>query len=265
MPSSSLYLGIVLGAIVGLLAYRAGALTAGGAVAAAIVGATTFGLGGLAAALLLVFFFVSSSLLTRFKAHQKRELKLGFAKGACRDARQVWANGGVATACVLLYAWRGSPLALIGFIGAIAVATADTWGTEIGVLSETPPRSILTGHHVARGASGGITALGTSAGAIGGLAIGLIGIFVVGDWRTVALGLIGGLAGATFDSLLGARWQAMYFCSNCEKPTESHPIHHCGVETHYQRGWRWLDNDGVNFLATWVGAGVTVALAILLI
>ena len=261
--SGGLFLGIALGGIMGLLAFRAKALTAGGAVAAAVVGTAIFGFGGLAAAILMISFFMSSTALTRFKTQQKQEMKLGFAKAGRRDAGQVWANGGAAAACMLLYGWSGSSLALIGFVGAMAAATADTWGTEIGVLSKTQPRSILTGLPVAHGESGGMTVLGTIASAAGALAISLIGILVLGDWWAVPLGFIGGLTGAVFDSFLGARWQVMFTCPSCAKATESHPFHHCGAETQYERGWRWLDNDGVNFLATCAGAGVSVILAIL--
>ena len=43
------------------------------------------------------------------------------------------------------------PLAALGgFVGAIAVATADTWGTEIGVLSQRQPRNMLSGQRVPR-------------------------------------------------------------------------------------------------------------------
>jgi uncharacterized protein (TIGR00297 family) len=89
----------------------------------------------------------------------------------------------------------------------MAVATADTWGTEIGVLSQRKPRSILTGQIVPRGTSGGVTLLGTSATILGGLAIGAAGLLLLGDWRVIPLGMIGGVSGATIDSLLGARWQ----------------------------------------------------------
>jgi uncharacterized membrane protein len=75
--------------------------------------------------------------------------------------------------------------------------------------------------------------------------------------------MIGGVSGATIDSLLGARWQAMYFCPACAVETESRREHHCGKRTEYRRGWSWLNNDGVNLLATIVGAGVSVGLAIL--
>ena len=56
-----------------------------------------------------------------------------------------------------------------------------------------------------------------------------------------------GLAGSLFDSVLGATVQAMYYCPTDQKETEKHPLHTCGTETLHIRGWKWLDNDWVNF------------------
>jgi hypothetical protein len=39
----------------------------------------------------------------------------------------------------------------------------------------------------------------------------------------------------------------MYFCPADQKETEKHPLHTCGTETVQIRGWKWLDNDWVNF------------------
>ena len=260
---NSLSLGVVLGALVGWLGYQARALTASGAAAAALIGMVIYGFGGLGAAILVIIFFFSSSVLTRFKAEQKETFQLDFEKGGRRDLWQVFANGGIAAIFVMLHAWSGSPITLVGFVGAMAVATADTWGTEIGVLSQRKPRSILSWKLVPRGTSGGVTLLGTGATMLGALIIGAAGLLLLRDWRVIPLGMIGGVFGATIDSLLGARWQAMYACPACKVETESHPDHHCGTQTSYQRGWRWLKNDGVNLLATIVGAGVSVGLAIL--
>jgi uncharacterized protein (TIGR00297 family) len=258
LPVDALALGVLLASVVGWLAFRAGALTSGGALAATVLGTLTFGFGGINAALLLIFFFVTSSLLSRFRRKQKEAFLLGFAKGGCRDASQVVANGGVALICMCLYAWNGSRFPLMGFVGAIAVATADTWATEIGVLSREQTRSILTGRVVLRGTSGGVTALGMSASLVGAAVIGGLGYFVLQDLRSIPLGLLGGIVGAIFDSLLGARWQVMYRCPSCGTSTERHPIHHCGTHTHYERGLRWMDNDLVNFLATCIGAGTSI-------
>ena len=67
-----------------------------------------------------------------------------------------------------------------------------------------------------------------------------------------------GLAGSLFDSLLGATMQAMYFCPTDNKETEKHPLHTCGTRTVQIRGWRWLDNDLVNFACALFGVLVAV-------
>jgi uncharacterized membrane protein len=72
--------------------------------------------------------------------------------------------------------------------------------------------------------------------------------------------VLAGLAGSFFDSLLGATKQAIYWCPFCQKETERFPTHLCGTGTVYYRGWRWLDNDWVNFLASLAGALVAVCL-----
>jgi uncharacterized protein (TIGR00297 family) len=262
VPVVSLSLGLLGGCLIGWLAFRAGALSISGAGAAAIVGALVYGFAGLGPSLILILFFLSSSLLTSFKAMRKRALRLGFAKGGRRDIGQVLANGGVATACIVVYGLNDSPLAFSGFIGALAVAAADTWGTEIGVLSMGEPRSLLTGKSVPKGTSGGVSLLGTLATLLGGLFLGILGALVVGEWRLILIGMLAGVLGATFDSLLGATWQVMYFCPRCESATESHPMHHCGSVTTYARGWRWLNNDGVNLISTVVGATTVILLSV---
>src|SRR5205085_9892042 len=100
-----------------------------------------------------------------------------------------------------------------GYVGALATATADTWATELGVLSPQQPRLITTGKHVAPGTSGGITLLGTTAAALGAFALGLVFWLLQRCQRSlIALpltALVSGLAGSIVDSLLGATVQAM--------------------------------------------------------
>ena len=79
------------------------------------------------------------------------------------------------TICAIEYIFWGSPYSLILYLGAIASATADTWGTEIGYFSKSSPRLILSKMKVSRGTSGGITYLGTLGSIFGGFIIGLIG------------------------------------------------------------------------------------------
>lgn len=251
--------GFLLGIVVGYLAYRVSALSAGGAVAASIVGGVIFGLGGMPWATLLLVFFVSSSLLSRVYKRRKSTLKEKFAKGSQRDYAQVLANGGLGALLVLIHWFNPDQIGLwIAFVGSMAAVNADTWGTELGVLSSSNPRLITSGREVEKGASGGVTFLGYLASVGGALIIGLFAVLFTPGALVVVVAVLGGLTGATVDSILGATVQGIFYCPKCEKETESHPVHHCGTETTYVRGWRWLNNDLVNLFCSLVGAGIAV-------
>ena len=51
----------------------------------------------------------------------------------------------------------------------------------------------------------------------------------------------------------GATVQGIYYCPQCQKETES-KLHRCGQPTQHLRGWRWLNNDLVNFVSSIVGS-----------
>jgi uncharacterized protein (TIGR00297 family) len=261
---SSLLLGTLLAVLIASAAYALGSLSASGAVAAVAVGILAFGIGGLAPAALMILFFVSSSALSRFGGERKRRVAAAFSKGGRRDAGQVAANGGLAAALSVLYGLTGEPLFLAGVAGALAAANADTWATELGVLARRQPRLITTGATVEAGASGGVTPEGTIAALAGAGLIALTAAPLGGGSPVALAATVGGLAGALFDSLLGATVQAMYFCPACGKETERHPTHACGAPTRYVRGRRWLDNDVVNFAATACGALVSTGIWALL-
>ena len=151
----------------------------------------------------MLAFFVSSSLLSR---------------KTTRNHRQVLANGGVAALAALAGSW-------IAFAGALAAATSDTWASEIGRHSRTPPRLITNGRPVAAGTDGGMTVLGTLGGIAGaGFVAGLS--YLLGQRNGIAIA-VAGIAGMLADSLLGAAVQGKV---------------------------RWMDNDAVNLAATLTGA-----------
>ncbi|GHO88982.1 DUF92 domain-containing protein [Dictyobacter formicarum] len=258
--------GLLLSSNIGWLAYRRRSLSRSGVAGAVVTGSTIFGLGGFAWGLSLIFFFVSSSLFSHFRAADKaRTAADKFSKGSQRDLAQVGANGGVATVMAMGYGLSQQPALRAsfeaGFIGALATANADTWATELGVLSQRPPRLITTGQTTAPGTSGGISTLGASAAAGGALSEGLI--YQLLQRRSSPLlpiiALISGFAGSLFDSLLGATVQAIYYCPQCQKETERR-IHNCGTPTRHVRGLSWLDNDLVNLLATLCGSLLAILL-----
>ena len=253
-----------------VLAYRLGVLSRSGATAAFGLGTVVFGLGGWEWSLVLILFFGSSSLLTRLLGTAKQDLNAAFAKGGKRDAGQVFANGGAAGMMVIAHAiWPQAAWVWAAYCGALAAANADTWATELGVLSKAAPRLITTFQTVRRGTSGGVTPAGTLASFCGSLLIAACGAVFhpsldpTGGWLPIqflAGVTLAGLLGGLVDSALGATLQGIYFCPACQKETERHPLHTCGTVTQQVRGLSSLDNDGVNTLCTLAGALLAVLL-----
>jgi uncharacterized protein (TIGR00297 family) len=252
-----LALAIGIAAILGAYAFRL--FTAGGAVAALAVGAAVLLAGGWGLALTLVGAFASTAVLTRYRRSEK--IQPEHRRG--RTASQVLANGVVPATVAIAGALFDLSWAVPAAVGAIAATTADTWATEVGLLSRQPPRLITTGAIVPRGRSGGITLLGTLSGAGGAVFAAVLGRFATptAGASSVLAAAAGGIAGLLIDSVLGATVQVRYRCPACgeEGEVETCP---CGAVRQQVGGWRWVTNDTVNVLGTLTGATVGMLLAI---
>jgi uncharacterized protein (TIGR00297 family) len=242
------WLAVLVSAAVVFAAHRSRALTTTGAVAAAAVGAGVLVGAGWAGAAALGAFFVSSSLLSLRAPVASPE-----AKGSRRDHRQVLANGGPA-ALGGLVGLAEPGLGLWIATASLAAAAADTWATSVGAWSRTPPRHLLTWQPVAPGANGGVTLLGTVAGFGGALLVGVAAGVVGRTALLVPVAALVGFSGMLADSLLGAGLQGRFWCPGCNVTSEWR-VHGCGTPTIGKGGWAWLDNDGVNALATAFAAG----------
>ncbi|MCD6515632.1 MAG: DUF92 domain-containing protein [Candidatus Odinarchaeota archaeon] len=274
----NLLLGIILSTILAILAIKKKLLTKDGVIAAFIIGVITMAFGGKTWFLLLVTFLFTSSFVTKYKKNIKNKLVAEkFEKGGTRDAFQVVANGLIPMLLAITENFITSDIFFAAFIGAVATVTADTWGTEIGILSKSSPRLITTLKKVEPGTSGGITKIGTFASILGALIVGLVALIARGLWITVTTGyfvfnkltwlvivaLLSGFLGCIMDSFLGATVQAMFYCDHCMKETEKR-IHSCGNKTRHIRGIKWLNNDMVNLLSSLFGAAVGALLFIYL-
>ena len=259
-----LFLGILFAALIAFTAYRAHSLSKSGAWGAFLEGTIIFGLGGWRWAVLLMAFFVSSSVLTRLFGKKKATLNEKFDKGGTRDIGQVLANGAIASFFAgLHFFFPAAPWTWVAYAASLAAVTADTWATELGVLSPSLPRLLTSWKPVERGTSGAISLYGTLAAAGGAAFIAILGALLGSGgrgWASLEIILMAGLLGSLFDSFLGATVQAMYRCPQCDKETEKHPLHTCGTETVQVRGWSWLNNDMVNLGCALVGAVVGIFL-----
>jgi uncharacterized protein (TIGR00297 family) len=242
-------LAVAVSSVVALVAWRAGALTKEGALAATLVGGAVLLGTGWGGAAMLAAFFVPSTVVGRF----------ALARGVVpepdaerRNAAQVLANGAAAALGALLA--RSAP-GLGDWIvcGALAAASADTWATSIGAFSRKEPRHLLTGVRVPRGTSGGVSALGTLAALAGAVTVAGAGAVAGGGVSLFLAGISLGFGGMLLDSLLGATLQGRFECPQCGVATE-HRRHRCGAPARMVGGWRWLDNDAVNALSTTLSA-----------
>jgi uncharacterized protein (TIGR00297 family) len=256
--------GFLLALLIAALAYRVRSLSTSGAIAATFLGTIVFGFGGISWAVLLLTFFFTSSALSRAFKKRKQGLDEKFSKGHKRDAGQVFGNGGLAAAFVVIHTlYPESNIGWIGFAAALAAVNADTWATELGVLNPTQPRLITNFRkQVEKGTSGGVSWIGTLASLAGAMVIALPASLFTFNWSLFPIVTLAGLAGSLFDSFLGATVQAMYFCPTDQKETEKHPLHTCGTQTVHLRGWRWLGNDWVNFGCGAFGASIAVMVVI---
>jgi uncharacterized protein (TIGR00297 family) len=244
--------GFIFSFIITFAAYKRRSLSRSGFLAAVVLGTSIYFFGGPWFFSILMVFFISSSLLTKFKKNIKKKSDNLHQKGGNRDYVQVIANGGVGLLFALMFYIYKIPAFMIAFAVSFAEANADTWASEIGVLSKHRPISILTARPVENGISGGISTLGTVFALLGSLfisAIFAIGYIIIYSYSSIVitytmLVLLLGFAGSFIDSLLGASLQAHYYCNQLAIITEKRFYNK--EENKLIRGLHFFNNDVVN-------------------
>ncbi|MDG6926082.1 MAG: DUF92 domain-containing protein [Nitrososphaerota archaeon] len=252
-----------------LVAIKARALDRGGFLASVAVGYAIFLGGGWQWFVVIASFFIIGVAFTWYKYEYKKKLGGAQEKGGARNWPNILANGGAAAVFGLAELLFGGAAFAVLYLGAMSAAAADTVATELGLLNRTPPRLIThPGTKVAPGTSGGVTRLGFAGSILASLAIGSVAaaLGMLGRFSpafVVLVAVVGGLSGSTADSLIGATLQRKGVCVVCGSATEN--LVHCGRPTERRSGFFFMDNNIVNLLATVVGAGVSLALAAVLL
>ena len=270
--------GIGLNLLLGVAAYKKKAVTKGGAVSGVILGSLIFCSVGLLFWTLLGGFFISSTVMSRIGRRLKVKNEAINERGSVRDLVQVAANGGAALIAALLYqaglmldmakinGMNGELFFLTLFAAAFASANADTWASELGVLSPVPPRSVLTWKQVEPGTSGGVSLAGSAAAFSGALLIAaqfyvllrLYGFNAEAALPPAAAALAAGFVGSFIDSLLGASFQGKYLCSATGAYTERRWSEK--MPNKLVNGCRFITNDAVNALSSLLAAAAAGSL-----
>jgi uncharacterized protein (TIGR00297 family) len=223
--------GVLLSLGFGAGAYALKAIDRAGYLAGVLVGIACYGGFGIGGFAVLALFFALGTAATRVGSSDKEDKGVSQAGRGRRTTRHVLANGMVAGLCGLIAAVfpQSRDVAGIAFAGALAAATADTLSGEIGQVYGGTPYLLTTLRPVPVGENGGMTMVGTLAGAVGSLVIAVVA-WQTGVAARAGAVVLGGVAGNLADSLVGA--------------------------TVERRGW--LRNAGVNVVCTITGAGVAV-------
>ncbi len=255
--------GFLLSFIVSLFAFKKGSLTLSGMIASVILGTLLFGFQSATIYMSLVGFFISSSFLSKISkfmgGKENEEIEKRLEKSDKRDYTQVIANGGVGLICAVLFQMTSVTLFKLGAVIAIAAANADTWASEIGVLSKDIPINILSKTPVSKGLSGGVTKLGFMASFAGALFIAFINTFFsIGTMSfyisILHLSLVAffGFLGSIIDSILGEVFQAKYQNPQTNELTEK--TYELGQRP--VSGIKIVTNNVVNFISGLIATGL---------
>ncbi|HTX43705.1 MAG TPA: DUF92 domain-containing protein [Methanocella sp.] len=237
--------------IIGMASYKLAAADLSGALAGVLSGLLMILFGGMGWFALFLVFSILGTLFTKYKYRYKLDIGVAQASEGSRGYRNVFGNCLIPLVFVVAYGAIGNvsvpyfgsvdkSIFMVGYLGSMATATADTLASEIGSTYRGQPRMITTLKKVKAGTDGAISVLGEAAAVFGSAAIAAVAIVlgVIGPdvWPVVVVTLVGGFLGANIDSLLGATLQRR----------------------------KWLTNEGVNLFATLLGGALSMFLYYLL-
>ncbi|MBL4935428.1 DUF92 domain-containing protein [Clostridium sp. YIM B02515] len=259
-------IGFVFSSLIVFGAYKKKSLDISGALSAIFLGTCIYFWGGLYMSAIMISFFISSSFFTKIKESFVKDLEDINEKTGARDYMQVAANGGIGLVFAFLYYRTSNPVFLVIYAVAFSASNADTWASELGVLSTSQPISILSFKKVEKGISGAVSLIGTLSAICGALFIALIYSFgyvlkfgfsikLISHMFIITLS---GFIGSLIDSIIGAAFQAKYKCSFCGRITEKKEHH--GQNTIRISGIRWINNDFVNFISGLAACAISIIL-----
>ena len=237
---------LVVTVALGFASYALGTASVTGMLTGVLLGLLTVVLGDFGWFAVLIAFFSVGGLSTKYRYDEKLNRGVAEDNDGARASSNVLGNAAVAFVAVVGFAAVARlPLDLPGavfifaFAGSLAAAMSDTLSSEIGGLYDHP-RLITTLRPVTPGTDGGVTWQGEVAGIVGAAFVAALALVLMptAGPAMVVLGVItlGGVAGLTVDSLLGATLE----------------------------GDR-IGNEAVNFLATLTGAVVSGGLAFVVV
>lgn len=226
-----------------LLAVYYHLLTLSGAIVAAILGIGIVYTLDANFLIPLFAFFGSSAMIGKIF---KIKIKESYNQGNPRNHWQVISNGGSYFLIAMASLWLKNELMLqMLLLISMAVATGDTWSSEIGIYFNKKTIDIITFKVATKGISGGISLPGTLAALFGAMIIAVLGFVLMDSFTLYHFMVITcfGFAGMLLDSILGSLFQARYK----NKKGEIAENNYEGYTL--EKGFIFFNNNAVNLLS----------------
>lgn len=213
-------------------AWAIGGVSISGAIAGALVGVLILACAGWPAWWLLGSTFLVTTIATKLGASRKSAMGIAEPKRGRRGAGGIVANTAVAAiAALLIAADPAAPTPRMMLAAALITAGSDSVASEIGKAWGRTTRVIWTGRRVPPGTDGAVSMTGTMAGMLSSFALsGAAAALALLNARAVASVALASVVASLLEGILAVTLE--------------------------RRGW--LDNDGVNFVATGLGAALAV-------
>ncbi len=239
---------------------------------------------GLPYFLTYTYFVLSSSAMTRLGKDKKLRMGLG-SDIQGRTTAQVLAVGAlpgvlgsVSAILSILNLQHLAAACLVAALSMLATSNADTWASEIGVLSNTKPRLILNPTIIAEaGTSGAVSPLGIAASIAGATSLALVSAILmlaiphscslamidfvkdkIGLAKATTIIAVCGIVGEIADSILGLVLQEKRQCMRCGTVCECEL--HCNTRTVPLWGSSTIRGEHVNVLSQIISGVLAVTI-----
>lgn len=241
--SIGLFIYLAIASIILIVASKLHSITADGIVAAFLTALILYTLGGPWVATSLLVFFILGSLVSKFKNKNKIQAESLQGDSGARNWKQVLANSLPASILVwIAYIFPDNQYLLLPAFAVFSAAAADTFSSEIGMMTKGKVFNILTGKPMAGGLSGGVSVAGLFAGLIGSILLSLLAVPQFG-WLGMFIVSILGFLGTIFDSIIGILLQSKYIGKEGQLQDVPNNPYDNPV-----KGWKIITNNAVNFI-----------------
>jgi len=285
----SVYIPLALALLLSLHGLRKKSLSPDGAITAFIVGFTIMSSAVWAFGIGLIAFYLAGSKATKYGKKRKAKLEEDYNEAGYRTGWQVLCNSMTAFLAVMLWDASFVPEGIhaslarsVGFstsglvyapdlwcptsssqsrllffmvLGQYSCCLGDTLASELGILSQSPPRMITSFKIVPPGTNGAISLAGTIASIVGGAFVGLtMGVSLIIEnkrcdgsvlMECVVWGGAAGGIGSMIDSAMGAVLQKTLYDENKKIVAQRKGKGVVGIG-----GWNLLSNNQVNLLSS---------------